>query len=239
MSQLLLIRHGQARAFEADSDRLTERGEAQAATLGAHLCRAGIEFDEVHVGTLVRQRRTAEIVGEAYRASGKAFPSLQSNAAWNEYDATGILGELLPELGRRDPAFGGLVADFHAAAARPDRNRYFQRMFEVLMDAWHAGSVVQDGVESFAAFHGRVQTALRAVLNGGGRGNRRVAVFTSGGPIGVSVQEVLEAPTRSALKLNFRVKNGSVTEMVFSEGRVSLETFNVVEHFEASERTFR
>ncbi|HEX7669044.1 MAG TPA: histidine phosphatase family protein, partial [Polyangiaceae bacterium] len=228
-----------ARAFETDSDRLTERGEAQAAKLGLHLVRAGIDFDEVHTGTLVRQRRTAEIVGEAFAGSGKAFPALEANAGWNEYDAGGILGALLPELVRRDAAFGALVADFHAAAARPDRNRYFQRMFEVLMDAWHAGSLVHEGVESFAAFHGRVQSALRAVLHAGGRGNRRVAVFTSGGPVGVSVQEVLEAPTRSALKLNFRVKNASLTEMVFSEGRVSLETFNVVEYLESSERTFR
>ena len=83
MSLLLLIRHGQARAFEADSDRLTERGEAQARKLGAHLVRSGAEFDEIHAGTLVRQRRTAEIVGDAFAESGKSFPALQSNAAWS------------------------------------------------------------------------------------------------------------------------------------------------------------
>jgi broad specificity phosphatase PhoE len=237
MSTLLLIRHGQARAFEADSDRLTPRGEAQAAKLGMHLVLSGAEFDEAHTGTLVRQRRTAEIIGDAFERSGRTFPALEPNAAWNEYDAGGILGALLPELSRRDPTFGALVADFHTAAASADRNRYFQRMFEVLMEAWQTGAVTDEHVEPFEVFHERVRGALREILSRGG--SRRIAVFTSGGPIGVCVQEVLEAPPRTALRLNFRVKNGSLTEMVFSEARVSLEHFNVVEHIEPSDRTFR
>jgi broad specificity phosphatase PhoE len=237
MSTLLLIRHGQAHAFEADSDRLTERGEAQAAVLGTHLLSLGVQFDEAHVGTLVRQRRTAEIVGEAFRKAGRHFPVLETNPAWNEYDAGGIVGTLLPEISARDARFGALVADFHGAAARADRNRYFQRMFEVLMDQWQEGTVTSATVEPFSTFHGRVRAALGDILSRGG--SRRLAVFTSGGPIGVCVQEVLEAPPRMAIRLNFRVKNGSLTEMVFSEGRVSLEYFNVVEHFEPSLRTFR
>jgi broad specificity phosphatase PhoE len=191
----------------------------------------------MHVGTLVRQRHTAQIVGEAFERAGRTFPSLQSNPAWNEYDSGGILGALLPELARRDAAFDALVADFHAAAARADRNRYFQRMFEVLMEAWQTGAVTNEDVEPFALFHERVRGALREILCRGG--SRRVAVFTSGGPIGVCVQEVLAAPSRTALRLNFRVKNASLTEMVFSEGRASLEHFNVVEHLDPSDRTFR
>jgi broad specificity phosphatase PhoE len=237
MSTLLLIRHGQAHAFDADSDRLTDRGEEQAATLGNYFVSAGVEFDEVHVGSLVRQRRTADIVGDAFRKAGRPFPAPQTNPAWNEYDAGGIVGHLLPEISARDAAFGALVAEFHGAAARADRNRYFQRMFEVLMDRWQAGTITSATVEPFSAFHGRVRAALGDILSRGG--SRRVAVFTSGGPVGVSVQEVLEAPPRMAIRLNFRVKNGSLTEMVFSEGRVSLEYFNVVEHFEPSLRTFR
>jgi broad specificity phosphatase PhoE len=105
------------------------------------------------------------------------------------------------------------------------------------MDRWRDGAIEAEGVETFAAFHARVQGALGRILSRGG--NRRVAVFTSGGPIGVCVQEVLAAPAASALRLNFRVKNGSFTEMVFSEGRVSLDRFNGVEHFDAELRTFR
>ena len=237
MSTLLLVRHGQARAFDADSDRLTEMGEEQARHVGEHLVQCGVELDEVCTGTLVRQRRTLEVVAETFARAGKPFPSPTVDAAWNEYDAGGILGGLMPELRGRDAEFRKLVDDFEQAAARPDRNRYFQRMFEVLMAAWQRGDVESDAVEPFAAFQARVQGAFRAITDRGGR--RTVAVFTSGGPIGVAVQTVLEAAPMTALRLNWRVKNASITEFVFSDGRISLEQFNVVEHLPKTLRTFR
>jgi broad specificity phosphatase PhoE len=237
MSTLLLVRHGQARAFDADSDRLTERGEEQARIVGRHLVESGATFDEAYAGTLVRQRRTLELAAEAFSAAGKTFPAPAFDAAWNEYDASGILGGLMPVLRGRDEEFDKLVGDFEQAAARPDRNRYFQRMFEVLMAAWQRGDVGAESVEPFEHFRQRVETAFRAITGRGGK--RSVIVFTSGGPIGVSVQTALEASAMSALRLNWRVKNASFTEFVFSEGRISLEYFNVVGHLPPDLRTFR
>lgn len=237
MSTLLLVRHGQARAFDADSDRLTERGEEQARVVGDYLVANGFSFDEAYAGTLVRQRRTLELAAEAFDRAGRPFPTPVVDAAWNEYDAQGILGALLPELRGRDVEFERLVGEFEEAAARPDRNRYFQRMFEVLMAAWQRGDVAVDSVEPFARFYERVAGAFRAMTGRGGR--RSVVVFTSGGPIGVCVQAALEASPMSALRLNWRVKNASLTEFVFSEGRISLDCFNAVEHLPAPLRTFR
>ncbi|HVU03751.1 MAG TPA: histidine phosphatase family protein [Polyangiaceae bacterium] len=237
MSTLLLLRHGQAHAFDADSDRLTERGVHQAQVLGEALANAGVVPDEVVTGSLVRQRRTAEGVRAAYEARGLPFPELRQDPSWNEYDAGGILGSLLPALAARDAPFAGLVTEFQGAAARADRNRHFQRMFEVLMAEWARGNVTSEGVESFASFHARVRGALRGIVTRRGAGT--VLAFTSGGPIGVSVQDVLDAPPETALRVNFRVKNASVTELVFSEGRVSLDRFNGVEHLPPELRTFR
>lgn len=237
MSTLLLVRHGQARAFEADSDRLTPRGEEQAAKVGEFLARALPSVEAAFSGTLTRQRGTAEFVKKAFEAAGKPFPDVQADAGWNEYDADGILGRLMPELARRDPRFLALTEEFKENAAGPDRNRYFQRMFEVLMDAWANGAVVDDHVEAFEAFRGRVVGALRGVTSRGG--SQRVVVFTSGGPIGTCVQEILGAPAEAALRLNFRVKNASITEMTFGSNRISLDAFNGVEHLDAALRTFR
>ncbi|HVW24700.1 MAG TPA: histidine phosphatase family protein [Polyangiaceae bacterium] len=237
MSTLLLIRHGQARAFDADSDRLTEKGVDQARRLGEFLVSAGVELDEVHVGTLERQRHTAALAGEAFAAADRAWPEPTVDARFDEYDAGGILGTLLPLLTERDPQVRKLSEEFQAAGASPDRNRYFQRLFEVLMDAWLEGRVTAPGVEAFAAFHERVRAAFRELTSRGG--SRRVAVFTSGGPIGVSLQEALEAPPRSALRINWRVKNASMTEMTFSEGRISVDSFNVVLYLPPELRTFR
>jgi len=234
MGQLILIRHGQAAAFTADSDRLTELGERQARALGQYWAARRGRIDEVQVGSLRRQLDTARLVGEAFAAAGIAFPEPSVEPGWNEYDAGGITSRLGHGLAERDPAFAALRADFERHAGAPDRNRYFQRMFEALMARWVSGEAQADGVEPFAAFHARVEAARDAVLEAGveaGR-SRNVAVFTSGGPIGVCVQLALQAPPAMAVHLNWRVKNGSLTELLFSRGRLSLDSFNAVPHLD-------
>ena len=238
MSQLILVRHGQAAAFQQESDRLTELGRRQAEQLGRYWATRGVLFDEVYVGTLNRQVETERLVAEAYRAAGVAWPAAQTRPGWNEYDAGSIMGELGPALEAREPRYASLVADFRAHAQDRDRNRYFQRMFETLMDAWVRGELGADGVESFAAFHARVSAARAEILSA--EGSRRVAVFTSGGPIGACVQLALEAPPPMTMRLNWRVKNGSLTEMTFSGvNRMSLDSFNTTGHLEEALQSFR
>src|SRR5262245_62378410 len=78
MGYLVLIRHGQARMFEKDSDQLSPLGEEQARALARFWIRQGVNFDEVYSGTLVRQRRTAEIDGECFAHYGLEWPELQT-----------------------------------------------------------------------------------------------------------------------------------------------------------------
>jgi broad specificity phosphatase PhoE len=231
MSQLTLIRHGQAAAFTNDSDRLTELGRKQARKLGEYMLARGVRFDEVHSGTLRRQVETEQIVGEVLRAGGVAWPEARRAPGWNEYDAGAINGRLGPLLAERDPTYRQLVTDFQTRAQARDRNRYFQRMFEALMDCWVQGALEDEAVESFRAFHRRIATARSEILEA--EGSRKVAVFTSGGPIGVCVQLALEAPEAMALRLNWRVKNGSLTDFTFSgSARLSLDSFNDIAHLD-------
>jgi broad specificity phosphatase PhoE len=227
MSQLVVVRHGQAAAFTPDSDRLTELGERQAAVLGEFFVHKKITFDEVIVGTLRRHVQTEAQVAAAFARAGMPWPAARSEGDWNEYDATAIM-QLGAALAERDPSFAKLTQDFQAAAERGDRNRYFQRMFEVLMARWVAGDLQAAGVESYAEFHARVSRGFDAVLNA--EGSRRVVVFSSGGPIGVTVQRTLRAPLPVALELNWRVRNTSLTEYVFGRGRLSLDVFNTTPH---------
>jgi len=231
MSWLTLVRHGQAAAFTANSDQLTELGARQAQALAQYWSSRKMDVDEVYTGTLERQIATERIVGEAMRSAGLAWPEAARDPGWNEYDAGGITGKLAPVLTERDPAFATLADDFQRNAQARDRNRYFQRMFEALMDQWVRGAVQAPGVESFEAFHARVRRARDAVL--AKQGTRRVAVFTSGGPIGVCVQLAVDAPPASAVQLNWRVKNASLTEIVFSSlQRLSLDSFNTLPHLD-------
>ncbi|ULH15318.1 histidine phosphatase family protein [Deinococcus sp. KNUC1210] len=222
MSTLLLIRHGQATPFEADTDQLSELGERQAQAVGASLARAGVVPTRVLHGPMVRQRRSAELAAQPGWPAAERLPGLA------EYDGDGQMRYLAPLLAQRDPAFATLLQEAEERRELPDRNRSFQKMLERLLDVYLSGELEHPQLESWAAFRGRVRAALKDIL--GSPGGSTVAVFTSGGVIGLMVASVLDAPDASALKLNWRVKNASITQLTFGSGRVSLDTFNETAH---------
>lgn len=232
MAVLTLIRHGQATPFEKITDRLSPLGELQARKLGEHWVSRGGAFDAVYCGSLVRQRRTAEIVGACYREAGLPWPEPQVDERLNEYDGAGVLKRLGPQLSGSDPAFRALVEAHRDNAGGADRNRHFQRMFEAVVAGWMSGELRSPDVEPWQAFRGRVKSAVDAITAGGG--GRRIAVFTSGGPIGATVQQALQAPAEAGIALSWRIRNCSVTEILFSKGRMTLDCFNVITHLQDS-----
>jgi broad specificity phosphatase PhoE len=228
LAHLVLVRHGQATPFEEIGDRLSALGEAQSRKLGEYWIRNEVAFDEVYTGSLVRQRRTAELAG---------WPEAEILPELDEYDAESIVKVLAPQLADRDPDFRKL-AEANAGDSL-ERNRRFQKMFEPLMLRWIAGELESPEVESWRDFRERVGRGLRRMTRAGASG-RRVAAFTSGGPIGVAVQMALHAPERTGLELNWRVRNGSLTEFLFSGRRLSLDSFNAIPHLDdPALRTFR
>lgn len=239
MGKLILVRHGQARPFEKNSDRLSTIGEEQSRALGRFWIRHGAGFDEVYCGTLSRQERTAEIAGQCFSEAGLFWPRIQATPELNEYDADGLITRLVPELAKRDDNFRERLAAFEQNKNSTDRNRYFQKMFEAVTSVWLNGEMPVDGVESWASFRSRVCGAIDRIIAAEGSG-RRVAIFTSGGVIGLTVQTALAAPDHKALEINWRVRNCSLTEFVFGRDRLSLDSFNAIPHLEeASLRTFR
>jgi broad specificity phosphatase PhoE len=229
VSTLVLVRHGQARAFEKDSDRLSELGERQALALGAWWRSRGVAFDLACHGTLERQRRTAELAG----LSGAA-----EDARWNEYDAAGVLSQGAPMLAAADADFARLYETAERFRQTPEANRHFQRMFEILIRHWMDGVLKLEGVESWEAFQQRVRGALKEIVEASASG-ARVVVVTSGGPIATAVQTVLEAPGSKAIEINWRVRNCSLTEFLFTRTRISLDLFNAVPHLAEKEVTYR
>lgn len=238
MSTLVLIRHGQAAAYGHGADHLTEVGRRQAQRLGEYLVARDETFDAAYAGDLLRQQETATIVADVYKAAGKVFPAIETAIGWNEYDANGVTGALVPVLAEADAAFAQKVSDFQAAIGTREQNRYFQRMFEVVMGKWVRDEITAPGVETFSSFHQRVNDARAAIIND--PKSRRVVAFTSGGPIGACVQLVMQAPLHMAMEINWRVRNTSITELLYSRDRISLDSFNAVPHIsEPDLLTFR
>jgi broad specificity phosphatase PhoE len=230
MSFLTLVRHGQASFFAEDYDQLSSVGESQAALLGDYWARRGLIFDEIYTGPRARQARTAEIVGERMRQAGLAWPEPAMLAELDEYDLAGLIGKLIPSLLSKDPGFNDLLEGY-LRSKEVERSRTFQRMFEVLLRHWQSVADTVEGLEGWTAFRDRVRTGLDHIRARPGNG-RRVAAFTSGGFIGTAVHLALGSTDFSALEVNWRIRNCSLTEFVFTRERLTLDSLNAVPHLE-------
>lgn len=231
MSQLILVRHGQAAFLTDDYDRLSPLGEAQSRLLGEFWTKRAVTFEAVFTGPRKRQRDTGRIVGEQYAQVGLPLPELIELAEFDEYDADGIMTELLPQLLERDARFRQLHEAFQQSASDEARRRNFQKRFEVITLAWVRGELLSPNVESFRDFHARVQRGLQRIQQESASGSR-VAVFSSGGAISVSVQLATQAPEAMVLDFNWRVRNCALNEFVFSQNRFSLDSFNAIPHLD-------
>jgi broad specificity phosphatase PhoE len=231
MSVLVLVRHAQASFSSDDYDRLSPAGENQAQQLGAYWTRHTEVFDEVYVGPRWRQQQTAGLVGVCFRSAGRPWPDPVVLEELDEYDLDGLLGRLAPALAREHRAFMDLSAAHRSSTGQDERARSFQRMFEALLTHWQAApaDASTDAVESWPAFRDRVRRGLGRITERPGRG-RRVAAFTSGGFIGTAVGLTLGVPDRSCLELNWRLRNGSLTHLLFAPGRLTLDDFNTLPH---------
>jgi broad specificity phosphatase PhoE len=234
MSSLTLVRHGQASFFADDYDALSELGYRQSELLGDYWCRHGVIFDEVYTGPRLRQRQTAQCVGARYRQAGLAWQEPVELAELDEYDFGGLLHQLAPVLAAKEQRFGDLVQNYHHSVGDAERARAFQRMFEALTLYWLSGASILEDLEPWAAFCDRVRRGLERIRTRPGNG-RRVVAFTSGGFIGTSVHLALATPERSALEVNWRLRNGSITEFIFTRDRLTLDSFNCVPHLDSAE----
>jgi broad specificity phosphatase PhoE len=215
MSTLTLVRHGQANLA---SGGLTEIGKRQACALAAYWMRREVCFDEVYTGSLLRHRETEAAVAAAYKDAKRSWSVAQVLPEFDEYDADGVLRALAPATDFNDP-------------------RAFQRAFEEAMTQWFAHAGDEPPFESWPRFRDRVRAGLAKIVAGGG--NRRVVVFTSGGPVGLLVQTAVAAPERNFLQMNWRVRNTSLTEFLFSGARFTLDVFNTFPHLDPELVTFR
>lgn len=216
MATLLLIRHGQASYGEADYDRLSTRGKAQAEALGAFLKTQ--KLDAVFHGPLRRQRETAEFAG----IGGSVIDELA------EYPAFEMLQHLVPRLVTVD-------AKFEALKTAPTP-RLLDDAFHTVLSKWGRDEWYAEGLERVGEFVARVQRGLEKAIAATGSGGR-VAVVTSAGPIGVAVGLVFGIAPERMVRTSIVVRNASITELKLrSEGfawepdKVSLLTFNVTSH---------
>jgi broad specificity phosphatase PhoE len=231
MSRLFLIRHAQASFFEPDYDKLSSLGEEQARLLGKYWSQRNISFDRIYCGPRLRQKSTTEIVSDGFRAAGHAFPELTVLHEFDEYPGDVVLRESLPRLLESDSRIREWHREYHKAPDSPEKLKYFQRIFEVVIGKWAAGELFVGGAESWPEFCARVNRGLSQILSGAESG-RQLAVFSSGGPVGVAMQRALNLSPQDTLRTVWMSRNCSYSEFLFSGGRFTLSTFNAFPHLD-------
>ncbi len=208
MSQITLVRHGQANSDSSDEqgyDKLSTLGHVQAEWLGAHMRSTHQAFDSVYCGTLRRHVETA--------AGMKA-----------EHHAPIVQDARLNEL-----AYFDLSKAFQIYSGKPvpTQQEEFAAHMPQLFDAWMQGQL-KDIPESFAHFEDRVSRAIEDIS---ARADRAL-VITSGGVIGLMTRMVLDLSTENYARTCLSIMNSSTHRFTKIGPKISLSQFNNIAHLE-------
>ncbi len=211
MSNLYLVRHGQASFGAEDYDNLSELGHKQAVRLGEYFKQKGLQFDAVLTGTLRRHAQTWAGIAEG---AGLAHVPLQWPGL-NEYDSHAVIEAIHPY-----------------KLDKPDTPEMYRHHFRLLKDGltqWMNGVVSPKGMPTYDEFQHGVVSALEHV-----RKNHigHVLIVSSGGPISTAVGHILGTTPEKTIELNLRIRNCSITEFAYTPKRHMLVTYNTLPHLE-------
>jgi broad specificity phosphatase PhoE len=219
MTEIYLIRHAQASFGTTDYDRLSALGLRQSALLGAYWQQTTIRFDAVFAGPLRRHAQTAE----GAMAGREGLDPLQIVPELDEIDTEEIVSARLAAL---------LAAEPDLAVDYASRHRDIRAYRRIVARAMHEslGAAGPSG-QALARFTARVRRGLQKVATQA-EGCRRVAVFTSGGTIAVTLQTALSLAPAVAVDIGWQIYNTSVSVFEANRGRLALITFNATAHLD-------
>lgn len=215
MSALVLMRHGQASFGAARYDALSELGQAQARATGQWMRTHGKQPTAVLAGPRQRQKDTASFLLEAseFDLNAVPCPALDEFAEGEE-----ILSAAEQLLGR-------------SMALGSGRTRVeVLRDYDATCRAWGNGDVVIPGRSSLNEFRAALGQWLQSQTSSEQPAGQHTMVVTSAGAIAALVCEVMGLPNASWYGLLRVIRNASLTEVLYSKGKVSLLSFNGVSH---------
>lgn len=212
MSTLVLLRHGQA-AFGSDHyDTLSPLGEAQARATGGFFTDRGWDFDRMYCGPRQRHSLTAALANNIVR---KEFIVEQRLDEFAEGST------ILASAEKR----AGLIPG--GSASLDSHNRMRAYMGEIRL--WTDHQAQFDGAPSAVEFNTRVGDWLASVTSNPVAGQQLLAV-TSAGVIAAVVCRILGLPLQDIATYMGVLGNASMTTILFSKGRCTLQEFNVTAH---------
>jgi broad specificity phosphatase PhoE len=217
MSELFLIRHGQASFGAADYDELSELGYRQARWLGEYFRERDLLPQRVLGGTLKRHRQTLDAIAEGLQARFQ----VETDAGWNECDFQALVAayaEQYPEDGSYDPA---------------QPKTYYRVMKKALL-AWSEQRLHGALPESWAQFQARVTAALRNVQTQ--PQHRTVFAVSSSGAIAAALMQIMRFGADTHVDLYLQARNTGINHLFFNSDTVKVSGFNYVPHLDRPDR---
>ncbi|MEH6595317.1 MAG: histidine phosphatase family protein [Colwellia polaris] len=228
MAAIYLIRHGQASFGKADYDQLSDKGAQQSQHLGK-FWRTLASPNKVFTGDLLRHEQTLENFLIGYQGNK---PSTVLHSGFNEFNHVDLLT-------RSDARWKSFAHMASLISKSPDGNKAFQKEFAQALNRWVEGKHDGDYLESWPMFKKRCIAALYDVINhelaakklsSKAEPSKDICIFTSGGTISVLIQHVLDLTDQNTLAVNQQLRNTSVTKLLFSEGKISIDYLNNYAH---------
>ena len=222
------MRHGQASVNGPDYDVLSPLGAEQARALGRRWAAENREgrlaIDAIYLGPQRRHAQTTEHLRAAAADDGLDLPEGEIVEEMAEIDMHTLLAEARKRVLPSAPDLPEQLAKGELDDVGKTAMRHMIGIFAKMLERW-AGGEIFEGVEPFDDFTARVRRGLTAITRAQGRG-KTVAVVTSGGPICASCHTAMGIPAARAVELMIMAVNGSVTELVYTESKLSLRRFN-------------
>lgn len=209
MSEIILVRHGQANSAAQDEesyDRLSPLGHQQAAWLGHYMTDHHMHFDHVVTGAARRHRETHASMG---------LSDAGADSSWNEMEYFTLADAMLDHSGMPVPTS---PSDFSTHVAPT-------------LEAWRDGHL-STAPESWAAFQGRILTAFDTMS----RRDERVLVVTSGGVISVVLAQMLGLSIPAMAEMLLQIRNSSFHVFQRYDGALRLHQFNATPHLAHPDR---
>ncbi|NRA85512.1 MAG: histidine phosphatase family protein, partial [Gammaproteobacteria bacterium] len=113
--------------------------------------------------------------------------------------------------------------------------------FFLAIQRWVSSDKSGEYKESWQQFKTRCISALQQIItqtladkkmSAASTKSKDILVFTSGGPISVIIQHILQLSDQQTLMINQQLRNTSVTKLLFSEKMLNVDYINNYSHLE-------
>ncbi len=225
MSTLFLIRHAQGSFGKGNYDKLSETGKKQAEILANYFNSIDMKFNEIYSGTLTRHKETADAYISSSAMKNIPIPEIEYEPRLNEYNAEEVFRVLLPVLLSEKPEM-----EQYTSRLFTDK-RSFQKVFIEIMNMWTSGNYEMQGVQTWNEFTSGVYGFLEDRMKDQSSG-KKIAVFTSGGPISVIIMKILSINAGVTMHIMNRIVNSSITRIKYSAYKAMISSFNEFSHLE-------